>query len=180
MLRYVHTLSLDENMQNKLFDLYEQSFPPFECRTRDVHYQAVDDDRFYPMAVYNDDEFIGLLFYWLIDGICYIEHLAIAADSRGKGYGTLILKDFCSLFNNIVLEIDPPIEDVSIARERFYHHLGFITSKFDYIHPSYREEYIPHTLVLMKHKNDMAEDEFERFKNIMFNDIMKYSGKAKS
>lgn len=179
MLRYVHTLSLNDEMQNKLFEVYEESFPMFECRTREEHYRAIDDDRFYPMAVFNDDEFIGLIFYWLIDSMCYIEHIAVLPETRGKGYGTLVLNDFCSNFKNVVLEIDPPIDDVSIARERFYHHIGFVTSNFDYTHPSYREEYIPHTLVLMKLNSEMNETEFEHFKNIMFNDIMKYSGKNK-
>lgn len=176
-LEYVKLPDLPENMRAEAWEIYQSSFPYFELRNWETHSKAMDDIRFFSMGVIEEQKIIGIIFYWKICDLSYIEHFAISKSLRGQNYGTKILNDFCEKNDNVVLEIDPPIDEVAIKREHFYNRLGFVTSKFSYTHPSYSAADIPHTLLLMSYKKDLSEKDFSEFKSIIFDTIMKYSDK---
>lgn len=176
-MEYLKMSDLPKKMQADVWEIYKYSFPEFELRDIKTHTKAMDDKRFFPMCVIENQKIIGLIFYWKFADLTYIEHFAISKSLRGMNYGTKVLNDFCEKNQNVILEIDPPVDEVSIKREHFYNRLGFVTSNFSYIHPSYSSEDIPHTLLLMSFKKEISEKEFIDFKQIMFGTIMKYSGK---
>lgn len=169
---------LEPAVREKVWEIYEDSFPTHEKRTYEDHLRAIKDSRFHADAVMEDGQLAGLLFYWLLDDSAYIEHFAIARSLRGQSYGTRILQRFCDQMKRVILEIDPPVDQVSVNREHFYHRLGFLSLPFAYTHPAYSKEYVPHTLVLMSYPDPMDDAEFAAFKRMMFEQIMKYSGKA--
>lgn len=170
-------LSLNQEMQKTAWEIYEYSFPSYEKRSFQVHQKALGDPRFHGDVVFDETDLVGILFYWQLEKYAYIEHFAISKELRGENYGTRILQQFCEIKKDVILEIDPPVDAVSVKREHFYHRLGFLTSSFSYTHPSYGDAFIPHTLVLMSYPKAIAEKDFENFKSLMFKDIMKYSGK---
>lgn len=176
-MTFVSYQDLTVSMQEQVWGIYEYSFPTHEKRTLADHKKALLDSRFHADAVLDEGILVGLLFYWELEQYAYIEHFAIDRERRGQNYGTRILTAFCKQKKRVLLEIDPPIDQISKNREHFYHRLGFISSPFAYTHPAYRKEYVPHTLVLMSYPDPISETVFEEFKEIMFRDIMRYSGK---
>lgn len=177
-MEYIKMNNLSEKMFTAVWNVYQYSFPDYEKRKMETHCKAMKNSRFNAMGVFENAKFVGMIFYWEFDGLSYIEHFAIVKELRGKNYGTKILADFCEKRQNVLLEIDPPVEEVSKKREHFYHRLGFVTSEFSYTHHSYLEEDVPHTLVMMSYKKPLCEDDFESFKQLMFGTIMNYSGKV--
>ncbi len=88
---------------------------------------------------------------------------------------TIILKEFCENNETIVLEIDPPVDDISIKRLGFYSNLGFKLQEFEHIHPPYRKEYKGHKLKIMTFNRNLSEDEYNKFNVFLKERIMKYS-----
>lgn len=83
-------------------------------------------------AVYDHDNFIGLIFWTYAEKIIYIGYLAVDPVWRGKGYGSQTLNLMKQHHPNqeIVLDIEPVIKTAKnysqrINRLLFYKHNGF-------------------------------------------------------
>ncbi len=57
-----------------------------------------------------------------------------------------------------MLEIDPPEDERSERRLRFYERLGFVRNDYPYVHPSYRRPFSPHPLVLMSYPGPLDRE----------------------
>ena len=59
--------------------------------------------------------------YWDLGHCLYVEHFAVEQAQRGQGTGSEVLRQFCSQAKTaVVLEINPPVDEVSRERLRFY------------------------------------------------------------
>ena len=77
-----------------------------------------------------DGRLLGILLYWEGPGFRYVEHFAIAPELRGGGAGSRILAEFTGQGVPVILEIDPPVDGVSIRRKGFYLRCGFRENPF--------------------------------------------------
>lgn len=157
------------------FSLYEKSFPKSEKRLLPDQEEAMKDSAFHCDVILDDNQFAGILFYWKISGFCYIEHFAIATSLRGKNIGSRSLKQFCEIQGRIILEIDPPVDDISTRRERFYNRLGFVVNPYEHTYHAYQNHCMPQKLVLMTYPEQIGEKEYNLFNEYLQNHIMKYS-----
>lgn len=174
-MQFIRITSEGNKFFNDAMTLYKTSFPIFEQRTIKSQIEALKNDTYNCNAVYENSELIGILFYWKYDGYVYIEHLAICPNLRGKQYGSKILKTFCKQNKNTILEIDPPIDDISLKRLNFYSKLGFKIHDFEHIHPPYRKNYNGHKLKVMSFNKTLSQDEFNKFSIFLKETVMKYS-----
>ena len=165
--------------EDKHFDdamkIYEASFPIFEQRTLKKQIEALEDEMYYSTIICENDILIGLIFYWKYGKYSYIEHLAISPSLRGKNYGSKILKSFCEDNKYTILEIDNPIDEISIKRLNFYSKLGFKLQDFEHIHPPYRQEYDGHNLKIMSFNRDLSKEEYDEFNEFLKTNVMKYA-----
>lgn len=114
----------------------------------------------------------GLIFYWRTERFSYIEHFAINPNMRGNNLGSRCLQEFVEAHGNVILEIDPPKDPISIRRKNFYMRLGFQENNYQHEHPPYREQYKPHELVVMSFPRIITEDEYVEFNEYLKNTIM--------
>ncbi|MDF9410550.1 GNAT family acetyltransferase [Brevibacillus laterosporus] len=70
---------------------------------------------------------------------------------------------------DIILEIDPPVESISIRRKNFYMRLGFMENHYQHKHPAYRKQNVPHELVIMS----FPRREYSQFNEYLVKTIMK-------
>lgn len=133
------------------WELYEKSFPYNERWSEEAYDRAFGDPNFEADGIWRGGEFIGILFHWGADGYRYVEHLAVSPALRGQNMGSAALSAFCRKVGRVILEIDPPEDDISIRRRHFYERLGFVANPYRYIHPSFRKPFTPHRLVLMSY-----------------------------
>lgn len=156
--------------------LYENSFPYKECRSLEDHLRALEDPHFRANGIWCGEHLAGILYHWLWrDGIRYIEHLAISPELRGQNMGSQTLAAFCAATKGTILEIDPPVDEISVRRLHFYQRLGFIENPQEYLHPSFREPFETHKLVLMSYPCSLTNNEVRDFANFVRTEVLRYS-----
>ena len=190
-LTYRRFLSTADAGWAAAYRLYEASFPPCERRSErlaDGDYEAIvlkdginaalADGRLYAESVWDGDLFVGLVFWWLADeGYAYLEHLAVEPVLRGHNYGARILYDLCRRAGRVILEIDPPEDEISRRRRGFYERNGFVYNEYDYIHPSYLRPPQPHRLMVMSYPEAISPAEFEAFRTFARGVAVEYTGR---
>lgn len=124
----------------------EASFPECERPDPEAQRKRIDNNpRMHCCAIEHPDhiEPVGLLTYWELDGMLYIEHFAIHPNLRGKGYGEQALALFLKISDAqtlpVVLEVEQPNDSLSRRRIDFYRRNGLVLwSDLGYIQPPYR------------------------------------------
>lgn len=135
-----------------LVHVYHTSFPLDEQRPiEDIARLIEHDCRFVTYALINEEgEFIGLLTTWHFEAFIYIEHFAIDSTLRSRGYGAEAITTFIKGHSKpIILEVEPPIDELSKRRIRFYERYGLVLYTFPYVQPAYTRESKPVELRLM-------------------------------
>ena len=163
---------------DSLVRIYHTSFPIDEQRPiESIAHLIEHDERFVAYAIVNENEnededenkddaaglqainqeptaksqyLLGLLTTWHFEEFIYIEHFAIDPDLRSRGYGAQAIKTFIKENGKpIILEAEPPTDDITCRRIRFYERLGLTLYDFPYIQPAYTPESNPVELRLM-------------------------------
>ena len=73
----------------------------------------------------------------------------------------------------VILEIDPPIDDISLRRKGFYERAGYQENPFTHVHPPYREGFAGHPLVVMSYPRQLEREEYDRFYQYLCSVVMK-------
>ena len=94
-------------------------------------------------------------------------------EMRGRGYGAQTLSLLGERKKTVILEIDPPNDEVSVRRKAFYERAGYRANPFEHIHPPYRSEYKGHRLVVMIYPAAISENEYKNFNSYLKNVVMK-------
>ncbi|WP_297635974.1 GNAT family N-acetyltransferase [uncultured Clostridium sp.] len=174
-MKFIKIKNKEDKYFKEAMELYKTSFPVFEQRTLDKQIEVLENKEYNFAIICDDENLMGILFYWEYDNFRYIEHFAIKKDLRGKSYGSKILKIFCESEKETILEIDPPIDDISIKRLKFYSKLGFKLGEFNHIHPPYRKEYQGHKLKIMSFNENLSKEEYEEFNRYLKEEVMKFA-----
>lgn len=72
----------------------------------------------------------------------------------------------------VILEIDPPIDEISIRRKSFYTRVGYKENKFNHIHPPYSKLNKGHSLSVMSYPNLLTEIEYDNFNSYLKDRVM--------
>ena len=166
----------DSKLWEQVWRLYIDSFPEWERRRISSHGRATEEDDFNTYIALDDGNLMGLIFYWKNNDFIYVEHLAITSSMRGKSFGSRIIEELIDEYPgySILLEIDPPTDEISERRLAFYQRLGFMMNDYEYIHPSYSKNVMPHHLKIMSYPEPLSRERFESFKEYMANKVLKY------
>lgn len=166
---------LEKDRFDEMYKIMEQSFPPDERRTCEGQKAILDEDN-YRVYIYEKDEKIVAFFtVWFLEGFVFAEHFAVDENYRGEGIGTGLIKSvLASVDVPVVLEIE--LESSSQTAKRrgdYYRRLGFNVSLYEYQQPSYGEgkEAIP--MHLVSYPDALCEDEFLKYKKIIYKEIYK-------
>ena len=164
-------------MWSVVWNVYISSFPPHERRGVLSHENATKNQSFYSkVAIDESNNFLALLFYWRAEDIIYIEHLAVNPQNRGANIGTQIMKLFIEEHSGctIILEIEPPVTEITQRRLNFYKKLGFRENKYEYTHPSYSRDIFTHNLEILSHPKELKQLEYDNFCNFITNVVLSY------
>ncbi len=169
---------IDSNLPDfkAAYDIYKNSFPIFEQRNLKDQIEVLSDKEYFFEIVKDDEKTVlGLLLTWRTNKFIYVEHLAILESARGKNIGTDLLKYLKEMAKTpIILEIDPPIDEISIRRKGFYEKLGFVMGEFNHIHPPFTDESSPYLLKIMSNPS-IDEDIYNEYFKYLIDKIMHYS-----
>ncbi|WP_295936109.1 GNAT family N-acetyltransferase [uncultured Alistipes sp.] len=175
-LQFIPFKSRSDKGWAEAWEFYENSFPHCERWNPENYDRAFDDPHFEADGIWRGEELIGIIFHWDVGGYRYLEHLAISPALRGQNMGSVALSAFCDKVRKVILEIDPPVDDISIRRQRFYERLGFVTNPYEYIHPSFRKPFQAHQLILMSYPGAISHEEASAFADFVREEVLsKYS-----
>ena len=158
-------------LYQKAMELYNISFPAHEQRETRSQNQILTKDAYHFDIICDEGEFIGEILYWEIAGFFYIEHFCVLSAMRNKHYGQKILNAYQA--TPLILEIDPPVDEISIRRKGFYERSGFVENPLRHIHPPYHAENHGHELVIMSSPRMLEADEYECFNHYLQDTVMK-------
>ena len=158
----------------KVWDLYENSFPIAERRKIEDHIRACEDPHFHPLSVWEDDQLLGIIFYWEWNYYRYVEYLAVTPELRGHGYGFQIIKHIRDSEHTIILEIDPLVNELSVRRLQFYERAGFTLTPYRFMHLPYRLEAAPQELLILSYPQLITKEQYTDFVSFINKDIGAY------
>ena len=167
--------------------LYEESFPLYERRLCEDHLRAMDEEEFHCQIAVSRGEngtpptLLALFFWWEHGSMNYIEHIAVNPSLRGQNIGSTLLGQFLAqhVDSTTILEIDPPVDEISQRRLRFYRHLGFVLNDYEYFHPSYGSGPV-HPLSILSYPRTLSQEEFDRFVHYIREKILTYTSHSVS
>ena len=157
-----------------LCDCYATSFPIDERRPLTEMEAILSDPCFLYNAIEEDGDPVGLLNSWNLDNFRYVEHFTISPEFRSTGIGRQALHYFLAQASTpVILEVEPPIDETSNRRIRFYEKEGFTLCEKIYVQPPYSEEQQPVKLRLMEWGGRLLITDFEEVKNILYQRVYK-------
>ena len=173
-LRFIPFKSRSDKGWAEAWALYEASFPDCERWDGTGYDRAFGDPHFEADGIWRGDEFIGILFHWNAGDYRYVEHLAVSPRLRGQNMGSKALAAFCQ-GRRVILEIDPPVDEISICRKGFYERCGFTENPYAHVHPPYHPGNPGHRLVVMSSPEKLTPDAYERFYRFLLDTVMKHA-----
>lgn len=164
MIRIQHISTSDTRYHDYMERLLTASFPPDEYRDLvELRHHTDNRANFYNNIILDGSTPIGLVTYWDFGDFCYIEHLAIDPGQRNGGYGKKLLTHLSELLKRpIVLEVEPPTEEMAQRRINFYKRQGFVLWEKEYVQPPYRKDSKELPMYLMASGGLDCEKDFER------------------
>jgi len=142
--------------------LYLSSFPTVERREYSGLIQQLYNDDCTVNLILANQIVAGFIIVWDFEGFVFAEHFAVKTELRGQKIGeralALIIK------NNhkpVILETEPPADDLSKRRLDFYKRNGFHLLKKQYFQPSYDGIKPEIELSLMSTKSDYSNSQID-------------------
>ena len=172
-MRFERLTNEKHEMYKKALELYSISFPSHEQRDIVSQTKILNDDDYYFNLIYDEEAFVGLALCWETKSFVYVEHFCILPEMRNKKYGQKVLQLLRQNGRMVILEIDPPVDVLSIRRKRFYERGGFVENPYFHVHPPYRRENSGHTLVIMSFPKTIPQAEYDAFKYYLEHHVMK-------
>lgn len=161
----------DDPLYARAIALYHDSFPLHEQREALSQSRILENDAYHFNVICDNGAFVGEILYWAIGDFFYIEHFCIDLAVRNKSYGQ---KTLSALQNTpLVLEIDPPVDAISLRRKHFYERCGFVENPYPHVHPPYHAGSAGHALVVMSAPRGLSEKEYAHFNEYLHNTVMK-------
>lgn len=140
-----------------IHDLYHSAFPVAERRIwKDLLAMLDASGNMHMLLVLDGDREIGFVVFWIFENGCFIEHLAVDPQNRGKRYGERIMQELMPM-GALLLEVELPGSPDALRRIGFYERLGFQILPFDYRQPSYHEKGISYPMLLMSNSGIQEE-----------------------
>ena len=111
------------------------SFPYHEQRGGEAQAAALASADYRFELIYDGDEFAGLMLCWEAEDFIYVEHFCTVPEIRGRVIGARALARLAQSGKKIILEIDPPVDEIPRRRKNFYERAGFAENPFPPVHP---------------------------------------------
>lgn len=152
--------------------LYGESFPLHEQRLPKAQRRVMGHQDYHFDLVCEGETVLGLLLYWAQADYLYVEHFCMSPAVRGQGLGAQALALLAASGRTILLEIDPPADEISVRRRGFYLRAGYVENAFSHVHPPYRPGNLGHRLVVLSRPDKLTADGYAAFAAYLTHTVM--------
>lgn len=172
-MQIIRLQSPDAPVFARAMALYALSFPRHEQRESPSQRAIMVRSAYHFGLLCEGDSFVGLLLYWETDAFLYVEHFCMLPERRGRGLGRQALALLEQEGKPVILEIDPPQDDIAKRRKRFYERAGFVENPYPHVHPPYHADCEGHDLVVMSFPRRLSQAEYDAFALYLREDVMR-------
>lgn len=160
----------------EIYEIMEQSFPIEEYRPFKEQESLLDSEYYSIYLELNkDDDIVAFFATWNFSQFAFIEHFAVREKYRNGGIGTRLLKELLAILNKpIVLEVEPPKEEIAKKRIRFYERNSFVLNEDDYFQPPISKGRKELPLMLMTFPNKMVPTEYADIRHTLYEKVYNY------
>lgn len=163
---------LDETDFDEIFKILEEAFPPSERRTKSDQRKLMELEEYTVFGLKESGDLIGIVAEWEGPEYRFVEHFAVDEAYRGNGTGSKLLDDYNGLSGKpVVLEVEPPENDIQKKRIRFYRRNGYHLSGYSYIQPTINADIKGVPLVLMTYPDRLTDEHFKSLKDWLFSTV---------
>ena len=139
------------------------AFPRAERRDREELLRVLKNPDYHFEVLVEEGRFLGIMLYWQTPDFLYLEHFSTLPSLRGQGLGCKALTLLKEKGHTIVLEIEPPSDDLTRRRSGFYQRNGFVPTSHVHIQPKYHVNDPDLQLQILSHPYGIGAEEYERF-----------------
>lgn len=158
----------------EVIDLYKEAFPGAKrIPTFLLRYKLRNGKEGFNV-LYENDEWIGLIYFTEYKDIVFIQFLAISESSRSKGYGSMVMESLKDRYTGkrIILsieELDKQARNYQqrVKRKAFYEKNGFISTGYIVKEPDERYE-------MLIREGIISKDEIESLYDDLFGSIISF------
>jgi ribosomal protein S18 acetylase RimI-like enzyme len=144
--------------------IYESAFPFCERRSLEEQNRIFSNETYFLNIWLENEILLGLIGWWDCGDLRFIEHYAVHPDYRSRGYGSRLLSGWIKQNSlPVLLEIEPPIDELSRRRQLFYRKLGFRDNAVKHYQPPYHKEEKTLKLWLMSYPHEISSIVYEKF-----------------
>ncbi|MFB4212660.1 GNAT family N-acetyltransferase [Shouchella sp. JSM 1781072] len=164
--------TLKDEQFDELYQLFEESFPQDEFRSYTVQKGLLDREN-YNVYIYEQNQDIAAFFaVWETEDFVFLEHFAVREAYRNGGLGGKLLKHMLEEVNKpVIIEVEPPDDELKQRRVAFYERNGFHFSSYGYIQPALGEDRQPMPLNVMAYPQPLNDERFYVFKDWIFAEL---------
>ena len=174
-MRFERITDAGHPMYAQALELYRASFPPHEQREARSQEAILSDTAYFFNLLYDKDTFVGLLLCWETERFIYVEHLCVLPEMRNRHYGRQCLALVQQKGKHVILEIDPPVDAISIRRKGFYERSGFVENAYPHLHPPYHSGNPGHALVVLSFPSRITAEDYAQFSDYLKNHVMEHA-----
>ena len=156
-----------------VFSLMQKSFPKNEYRSYENQKKLLNN-KYYKIIPYfgNKNELLAFAAVWEFVFFKFVEHIAVSEKYRGMGIGSKIMRDITEKSNSdIILEIEPPVDERSVKRLKFYEKLGFKLNDYPYLQPPLNKNDKPIPLKILSYPQTIGEEKFRKIQKIIYQNV---------
>lgn len=171
-MRFVRLTSAGDPRYARAMELYAASFPLHEQRSARSQAAILATEEYRFNLLYDGEKFVGILLCWETEAFFYVEHFCIFPALRNQNYGRKALDLLAGQGKPVILEIDPPEDEVSERRKGFYERCGYRVNPYPHIHPPYRGAWQGHPLVVLSRPAPLTPEQYRGFDLYLHNQVM--------
>ena len=159
---------------NNFYEIYiilSDSFTRDEMRPYDKQKELLDNRIYKVYGVMDAERLKAFAAVYELDGMLFLEHLAVSEEYRNMGLGAKILSELIALGKNVCLEVELPNTDINKRRIAFYERNGFFLNDYGYIQPPLAEGQNPIELKIMTFGRALGESEFAALRDMIYEKV---------
>lgn len=165
---------LSINDFDRIYEIMEKSFPFNEVRPKEGQRALFNNENYRIFGTRDADLITSVAAVWELDDFIFLEHLATDPKYRNQGRGKLLLEEIIkSTHKTLCLEVEPPIDELTVRRVDFYKRCGMCFNSYHYMQPSLGKGLDAIKLFIMTSQNEVDENEFKKIRNALYTRVYK-------
>lgn len=163
---------LVENDFPSVWKIMEESFPVDERRTMENQKKLFLEEKYELLGCKKEGKMLSFFAVWQFEDFLFIEHFAVDKEARNGGLGAVMLSNLQKMNNKkIILEVEPPADELTKRRVAFYERNGFCLNDYFYMQPAMDEDTKPIPLKIMSYPKELSRNEFEAVREELYRSV---------